>query len=171
MGAFEYDYDTLLLAIVSYTDPSRLAPTNARKFVFSGESNTSDSVDFDAANQPIWVHLWGSRSRDGCVLYKDYHQNIKKTYFYRPHFPWSLLSNYTLLAIEWTAELGWPVPLADTLLPTVMEFPRAVQMTSRAALKGFPRRQMLGNRRDNTQKTRAVSDCLIRPLPASVNAL
>ena len=39
MGAFEYDHDTLLLAIVSYTDPSCLAPTNARKFVFQ-ESQT-----------------------------------------------------------------------------------------------------------------------------------
>ena len=36
--------------------------------------------------------------------------------------------------------LGWAVLLMDTLLPTIMEFPRAIQMTSRTALKRFPKR-------------------------------
>ena len=37
----------------------------------------SDSECFDAANQQIFMKL---RARhDGCVLYDDYHQNIKKT--------------------------------------------------------------------------------------------
>ena len=44
---------------ILYTDPSRLALTNARKFVDQQSQNTSDSECFDAANQQIWVHLWG----------------------------------------------------------------------------------------------------------------
>ena len=50
------------------------------------------------------------------------------------------------------AMLGWAVPLADTLLPTIMEFPHAIQMTSRAALRGFSKRLFFGNWRDNTQR-------------------
>ena len=42
-----------------YTDPSRLALTNARKFVDTQSQNTSDSECFDAVNQQIWMHLWG----------------------------------------------------------------------------------------------------------------
>ena len=47
---------------------------------------------------------------------------------------------------------GWAVPLPDTLLLTIMEFPRAIQIMSRATRKGFPKRQFFGNRRDNTQR-------------------
>ena len=43
-------------------------------------------------------------------------------------------------------------PSGYTLSDDYMEFPRAIQMTSRAALKGFFKRQFFGNRRDNTQQ-------------------
>ena len=44
-----------------YTDPPRLALTNTWKFVDkqSHIMSDSDSECFDAANQQIWVHLWG----------------------------------------------------------------------------------------------------------------
>ena len=41
------------------------------------------------------------------------------------------------------AVLGCAVPLADTLLPTVMEFPCAIKMTSRAALMGLSKVKIL----------------------------
>ena len=39
--------------------PSRMALTNARKFVDQQSQNTSDSECFDAANQQISVHFEG----------------------------------------------------------------------------------------------------------------
>ena len=52
---------------------------------------------------------------------------------------------------SWTNHIA-VLGCATTLLPTIMEFPRAIQMTSRAVLKGFPKRQFFENRRDNTQQ-------------------
>ena len=40
---------------------------------------------------------------------------------------------------------GWAVPVADTLLPTIVEYPRANQRPPRAVLKGVPKRQFFGN--------------------------
>ena len=40
--------------------------------------------------------------RDGCVLYNDYHQNIEKTYFNRPNFPFPSLSSNTLVERDGT---------------------------------------------------------------------
>ena len=50
------------------------------------------------------------------------------------------------------AMLGWVVPLADTFLQMIMEFPHAIQMTSQAVVKGFPKQRFFGNQHDNTQQ-------------------
>ena len=73
---------------------------------------------------------------NGCVLHNDYHQNIVKTYFNRPNFPFPPLSNKNSGGTKWNylIVLGLAVALVDAFPPMIMEFPRAVQMTSCAAL-------------------------------------
>ena len=61
------------------------------------------------------------------------------------------------------AMLGWAVPLADTLPPTITDFPLAIQMKSRAVPKEFPKRQFFGNQRNNTKQNRE-HDCLYNTL-------
>ena len=46
--------------------------------------------------------------------------------------------------------LGLAVALADAFPPMIMEFPCAIQMTSRAALLGFPKQQVVENRCEPT---------------------
>ena len=56
---------------------------------------------------------------DRCVLYNDYHQNIKKTYFNRPQFPWPSMTVKVHSSGNWRNHFvvfGWAVPLADALL-------------------------------------------------------
>ena len=55
--------------------------------------------------------------------------------------------------------LGLAVALADAFPPMIMEFPRAIQMTSRAALRtlGSPKQQVGENRCELVQKTERMS--------------
>ena len=49
--------------------------------------------------------------------------------------------------------LGLAVSLADALPPMIMEFPRANQMTSRAALLGLPKQQVIETDANSCTKT------------------
>ena len=48
--------------------------------------------------------------------------------------------------------LGLAVALADAFPPMIMGFPRAIQMTSRASLLGFPKQQVVENRCELTHQ-------------------
>ena len=81
-----------------------------------------------------------------------------KPYFYRPNLPFLSLSINTG-GTRWNHSivLGMAVALADTFAPMVMEFPRAIQMTSRTTLFGLPKQQVVENRCELMHQSR---DCL-----------
>ena len=79
-----------------------------------------------AANQQIWVHLWGPGVM-GMYYIMIIIKMLRKCILIDRIF-----DNRRCQII-----LDLAVPMADTLRPTIIEFPRAIRMTSRATLKGF----------------------------------
>ena len=121
-----------------------MARTNARKFVDQQSQNTSDSECFDATNQQIWVHLWGP-----CVMGVYYIMIIFKIFRKRILIN-RIFDNRRYQNIVWW-QLKEPLcrawfgcsPSGYTPSDDYMEFPRSIQMTSRAALKGLSQAAVL----------------------------
>ena len=113
---------------------------------------------FDAANQQIWVHLWGP-----CVMGLYYIMIIIKILKKRILIN-RISDNRRCQIILWW-QLKAPLsrawfgcfPGGYTPSDDYMEFPRAIQMTSRAALKGVSQAAVLWKpaRQHTTQNTAA----------------
>ena len=88
----------------------------------------------------------------------------KKRIFNRPNFPGANFHFRRCLIIlggtRWNhlIVLGLAVSLADAFPPMIMEFPHAIQMTSRAARLGLPKHQVVENRCEIMHKKRR--ECL-----------
>ena len=102
----------------------------------------------DATNQQIFVHFWGP-GVTGVYYIMIIMKIIKKVYFNRSKFRQTSLSNYTLVAIE-----GTTLRCLILLFPFRRFWNFHVKLKWRHARRwmAFPKRQLLGHRRDNTQR-------------------